>query len=271
MPELPEVATIRRGITPHALGRVITAVVSRDHRLRFGVPRDLPARLEGQRIDGIERRAKYLLLTVSGGALLLHLGMSGRLHVVTAGDPPGKHAHLDLQLDDGAILRLTDPRRFGMALWAPEPVNTHALLASLGPEPFDPAFTPGHLHTASRGRRSPVKTFVMDNHVVVGVGNIYASEALHRAGIHPRRPAGRISAARYAALHQAIVDVLARAIEAGGTTLRDFSGADGNPGYFQLDVAVYGRDGQPCRGCGTPIRREVIGQRASYFCGRCQR
>lgn len=271
MPELPEVETIRRGITPHALGRVLERVVIRDHRLRFGIPPELPRHLEGQRITRIERRAKYLLLHVTGGALLLHLGMSGRLHVVTADDAPGRHAHLDLQLDDGNILRLTDPRRFGMALWAPTPADTHALLARLGPEPFDPAFTPAHLHTASRGRRSPVKTFIMDNHVVVGVGNIYASEALHRAGIHPRRPAGRISAGRYAALHQAIIDVLDRAIEAGGTTLRDFSGADGNPGYFQLDVAVYGRDGEPCRGCGAAIRREVIGQRASYFCGRCQR
>lgn len=271
MPELPEVETIRRGITPHADGQTITKVVVRDHRLRFGVPRDLPQRLTGQRIRQIERRAKYLLLHVDSGALMLHLGMSGRLHVVTAADPPGKHAHLDIALGNGDILRLTDPRRFGMALWLPEPVAQHQLLAALGPEPMAAGFTPQTLHIAAKGRKAPIKNMIMDNHVVVGVGNIYASESLFRAGIHPKRAAGRVSAVRLTALHDAIRVVLAKAIEAGGTTLRDFSGADGNPGYFQQDVAVYGRDGQPCITCSTPIKRVVIGQRASYYCPRCQR
>lgn len=271
MPELPEVETIRRGITPHADGRTVIDVVVRDHRLRFGVPRDLPQRLTGHTIQRIERRAKYLLLHVQGGALMLHLGMSGRLHVVTADDPPGKHAHLDVVLDSGDILRLTDPRRFGMALWLQWPVQHHALLASLGPEPMSEDFTPGTLIRAAKGRKAPIKTLIMDNHVVVGVGNIYASESLFRAGIHPRRAAGRISATRLTALHSAIRVVLAKAIAAGGTTLRDFSGADGNPGYFQQDVAVYGRDAQPCNSCDTAIKRVVIGQRATYYCPQCQR
>ena len=271
MPELPEVETIRRGITPHADGRTITNVVVRDHRLRFGVPRDLPQRLAGKRIVRIERRAKYLLLHVEGGALMLHLGMSGRLHVVTAADQPGKHAHVDIALDNGDILRLADPRRFGMALWLPTPCERHPLLATLGPEPMSEAFTPATLINAAKSRKAPIKTLIMDNHVVVGVGNIYASESLFRAGIHPKRAAGRVSSARLSALHAAIRVVLAKAIEAGGTTLRDFSGADGNPGYFQQDVAVYGRDGQPCITCATPIKRVVIGQRATYYCPSCQR
>lgn len=270
MPELPEVETIRRGITPYADGRTITEVVVRDHRLRFGVPRDLPQRLIGHRIQRIERRAKYLLLHVEDGALMLHLGMSGRLHVVTADDAPGKHAHLDVVLDSGDILRLTDPRRFGMALWLPSPVQHHSLLASLGPEPMSENFTPRTLIRAAKGRKAPIKTLIMDNHVVVGVGNIYASESLFRAGIHPNRAAGRISASRLTALHDAIRVVLAKAIEAGGTTLRDFSGADGNPGYFQQDVTVYGREGQPCIHCAATIKRVVIGQRATFYCPNCQ-
>ena len=271
MPELPEVETIRRGITPHADGRTITNVVVRDHRLRFGVPRDLPQRLTGQTIQWIERRAKYLLLHVDGGALMLHLGMSGRLHVVTQADLPGKHAHLDIGLDSGDILRLTDPRRFGMALWLPNPPEQHPLLSGLGPEPMSDDFTPQTLIQAAKGRKAPIKTLIMDNHVVVGVGNIYASESIFRAGIHPKRAAGRISKLRLVDLHAAIRVVLAKAIEAGGTTLRDFSGADGNPGYFQQDVAVYGRDGEPCITCGTAIKRVVIGQRATFYCPTCQR
>ena len=270
MPELPEVETIRRGVTPHALGQVITNVVVRDHRLRFGVPLDLPARLTGQTIRSIERRAKYLLFHVNAGALMIHLGMSGRLHVVTAADAPEKHSHLDVELSNGSILRLTDPRRFGMALWVPNPAQTHPLLAKLGPEPFDPAFSADYFAAAARGREAPIKTFVMDNHVVVGVGNIYANEALFAAGIHPTRQAGRISKQRLVRLHGEIQRVLGKAIEAGGTTLRDFSGADGAPGYFQQDVAVYQRDGLPCITCGDTIRKQVIGQRSTFYCGRCQ-
>ena len=273
MPELPEVETIRRGVSPHTQSRTIADVLVRDRRLRFGIPDDLEDRLRGQPILALRRRAKYLIFELPDGALLIHLGMSGRLHVLLPGaiPPPGKHAHLDLSLDDGTVLRLTDPRRFGMALWASKPIDQHKLLSALGPEPTPDNWPVDSLLAACRRRSAPIKSVLMDQRVVVGVGNIYANEALFHAGIHPKRAAGKISQPRLRRLHAAVIEVIENAITQGGTTLRDFSGADGLPGYFQLSVAVYGRDGAPCRTCQTPIRRMVIGQRATYWCPTCQR
>ncbi|MGE0385308.1 MAG: bifunctional DNA-formamidopyrimidine glycosylase/DNA-(apurinic or apyrimidinic site) lyase [Gammaproteobacteria bacterium] len=270
MPELPEVETTRRGIEPHVAGQRVQAVLVRDARLRWPVPAALGESLAGQRIDTVRRRAKYLLFDTAAGSLILHLGMSGSLRLVGEGVPPGPHDHLDIVLGDGRALRLRDPRRFGSVHWSVDP-TAHPLLRSLGPEPHDPAFDGRWLRARAHGRRQAVKSFIMDGHVVVGVGNIYASEALFGAGIHPHRPAGRISAGRHAALAAAIVRVLDAAIEAGGTTLRDFVGGTGEPGYFAVQLSVYDRAGQPCIRCGTIIRRAVTGQRATFFCPRCQR
>jgi formamidopyrimidine-DNA glycosylase len=227
--------------------------------------------LAGARIFGISRRAKYLILATERGHALVHLGMSGSLRIVKADVAPTAHEHYDLALEGGRILRYRDPRRFGLLLWAGNHPEKHPLLAHLGPEPFGEEFTGEYLYRTSRGRRAPVKAFLMDSRIVAGVGNIYANEALFRAGIHPRRAAGRIGPARYTVLADAVSDVLAESIEAGGTTLRDFVAAEGNPGYFRIRLAVYDHAGKPCPRCATPIRRQVIAQRATYFCPRCQR
>jgi formamidopyrimidine-DNA glycosylase len=226
---------------------------------------------EGQRVSGCRRRAKYLLIELERGGLLVHLGMSGSLRVCDAGDAPRKHDHVDIVLDSGRCLRFNDPRRFGTLLWWDKNPEVHVLLRDLGPEPLSDAFSGDYLWRRSRGRKGAVKNFIMNGQVVVGVGNIYASEALFMSGIHPSRPAGRISLARYEALAAAIRDVLARAIRRGGTTLRDFVNSEGNPGYFAQELLVYEREGNPCLQCGNPIRRKVIGQRSSYYCPRCQR
>ena len=270
MPELPEVETTRRGIAPHLLGQRVDRVIVRDRRLRWPIPEDLDARLSGQRILRVGRRAKYLLIRFQAGTLIVHLGMSGSLRLVDAGLPPAKHEHVDLLLESGQALRYTDPRRFGALLWSDDPLN-HVLLASLGPEPLGEAFDGERLFRLSRGRSMAVKPFIMDNAVVVGVGNIYASEALFAAGIDPRRPAGSISRARYLKLAEAIKRILAMAIERGGTTLRDFVGGDGKPGYFQQELFVYGRGGEFCKSCGATLREIRLGQRASVYCGHCQR
>jgi formamidopyrimidine-DNA glycosylase len=235
------------------------------------VPAGLESEVRGQTVEAVGRRGKYLLLRTGAGTLILHLGMSGSLRVVDADAPPGLHDHVDLVLEEGQALRLTDPRRFGCLLWTQEDPGRHPLLSGLGPEPFDPELTGGYLYRQSRGRRAAVKAFLMDGHVVTGVGNIYASESLFVAGIHPARPAGRVGTARYERLAEAVRTVLSEAIRAGGTTLRDFVGADGNPGYFAQHLRVYEREGEPCEVCGHSLRRRVIGQRASYFCPRCQR
>jgi formamidopyrimidine-DNA glycosylase len=271
MPELPEVETSRRGIAPHLTGRRILALVVRERRLRWPIPPETDARLPGQTIHGLRRRAKYLLLDLDDGVLMIHLGMSGSLRVLPATAPPGAHDHVDLLLDDGRVLRLRDPRRFGMLQWTPAPAEDHPLLRDLGPEPLSTAFSGAHLHRLARGRRAPVKTFIMDSHVVVGVGNIYASESLHLAGIHPHRPAGRIAAPRYERLAAAIRAVLEAAIAQGGTSLRDFVQEDGAPGYFRQSLRVYARAGLPCPGCGDLVRQQRIGQRSSFYCPRCQR
>ena len=269
MPELPEVETTLRGIAPHLAGQRISAIEVRDPRLRWPVPAAVQKAVN-RPVLGLRRRAKYILIDFDGGSLMLHLGMSGSVRVLEHGTPPGLHDHVDLLTDD-AVVRFNDPRRFGSLLWVDAPVERHALLASLGPEPLESGFDGDHLWRLSRGRRLAVKSFVMDGHVVVGVGNIYASEALYMAGVHPTRPAGRVSRSRYHGLAEAIRDVLGRAIREGGTTLRDFSSASGAPGYFAQNLLVYGRAGQPCFQCGAEVRQKVIGQRSSFYCARCQK
>ncbi|MBA3979741.1 MAG: DNA-formamidopyrimidine glycosylase [Alcanivorax sp.] len=268
MPELPEVETTRRGIAPHLEGRRIRRVLLRQRQLRWPVP-DEVAGLQDAAVAGVARRAKFLLVDLPGGQMLMHLGMSGSLRVIPAETPHGKHDHADFVLDSGQILRFTDPRRFGALLWTASP-GQHVLLDHLGPEPLGETFTGEWLYQRSRGRRQGIKTFIMDNRTVVGVGNIYAQESLFMAGIHPSRPAGRVSEARYLRLAEAIREVLARAIEAGGTTLRDFTRADGQPGYFTQSLAVYGRMGQPCVQCGTVLKGTRHGQRSTSYCAICQ-
>lgn len=272
MPELPEVETTRRGVAPHVEGRTVSRVLVRERRFRQPVPADLAMLLEGQRLRRVSRRAKYLLFEFPHGHLLVHLGMSGSLRVISPGAPLKPHDHIDLEFDDQICLRLRDPRRFGLMLWLSGAPEVHPLLAKLGPEPWDEAFNASYLAGLAKARSGAVKNFLMDGSVVVGVGNIYASESLHRAGIHPSRPARRVSAARYALLVDSVRTVLEAAIGFGGTTLRDFTRDDGKPGYFRNELRVYDRAGQPCLQCGEgPIAQRVIGQRASYFCPHCQR
>jgi formamidopyrimidine-DNA glycosylase len=270
MPELPEVETSRRGIAPWIEHQRIESVTVRDRRLRWPVPDGLEARLCGQTVRTLRRRAKYLLFETDAGSAMLHLGMSGSLRIIDADEPAGKHDHVDIRVADGKALRFRDPRRFGSLLWTEDP-ERHPLLRDLGPEPLGDEFDGDHLWRLSRGRRIAVKPFIMNAAIVVGVGNIYASESLFRAGIHPKRAAGRVSRQRYEQLAAAIRSVLERAIRAGGTTLRDFHGGDGEPGYFRQKLDVYGRDGEPCHRCDEPVRAVVLGQRSTFYCARCQR
>jgi len=269
MPELPEVEVTRRGIAPHLVGRTISAVAVRQPRLRWRVP---PAvrRLAGREVRAVRRRGKYLLLDCGDGHLILHLGMSGSLRLVDAGAPPGKHDHVDIAFG-ARLLRLRDPRRFGAVLWTSAPPEAHPLIRHLGIEPLSAALDGARLHAITRGRRTSIKQLLMDGRLVVGVGNIYASESLFLAGISPRRRAGTLTRARSALLAAAVKKVLRAAIRAGGSTLRDFVGGDGASGYFQARHLVYDRAGEPCRRCGAPIRRLVQGQRASFYCPNCQR
>ncbi|MGJ8668143.1 MAG: bifunctional DNA-formamidopyrimidine glycosylase/DNA-(apurinic or apyrimidinic site) lyase [Oceanococcus sp.] len=271
MPELPEVETTCRGIWPALKGRRFLGADIRQARLRWPIPEDLSHCIEGQNIVSVQRRAKYVLIELPNGHIIIHLGMSGRLRVVAASTPVLKHDHIDLLIDSGDVLRLNDPRRFGSVLWQDGPWQAHRLLSQLGPEPLADDFNGEHLYPRAQGLRSPVKAFIMDQKTVVGVGNIYASESLFRAGIHPRRAAGRISLARYKSLAEHIKNVLDDALAAGGTTLRDYTSPDGSPGYFVQSLDVYDRAGQACNHCEQPIQRLVIGQRASYFCPSCQR
>ncbi|AWL10562.1 DNA-formamidopyrimidine glycosylase [Saliniradius amylolyticus] len=268
MPELPEVEVSRRGISPHIKGQTIARWVIRQRQLRWPIP-EAVEQSRGLRITDIRRRAKYLLLDTDAGSIILHLGMSGKLRVVDATLPAEKHDHLDLVFTNGQCLRLNDPRRFGACLWQFKD-EQHELLQNLGPEPLTEDFDAGHLYLSSRNRRQAVKNFIMDNRIVVGVGNIYASEALFMAGIHPKRAAGRVGQKAYQRLTAAIKQVLAGAIEQGGTTLKDFTQADGNPGYFAQSLNVYGRKGEPCLLCGNAIQAQVIGQRNTYYCVSCQ-
>ena len=271
MPELPEVETTRRGIQPYIEGRIIQDVVVRETRLRWPVPENLHQKIAGKTVQSVRRRAKYLLLDIDSGCLIIHLGMSGNLRVLTQSEPLKKHDHVDFIFHDNLRLRYHDPRRFGAILWSEHLVNEHKLLSHLGPEPLESEFTSQRLFQRSRGRVQAIKTFIMDNHVVVGVGNIYASEALFKAGIRPDNPCGKVSKARYDRLVLCIKEVLVKAIEQGGTTLRDFVGSDGKPGYFKQELAVYGRGGQPCIHCSDLIKEIKLGNRSTYFCSKCQK
>lgn len=269
MPELPEVEVTLRGIAPYVTGRVIGAALARNRRLRWPVPASLEA-LAGRAVHGVGRRGKYLLFACDGGHLIVHLGMSGSLRLLPAGTPPGKHDHVDLVFDD-RVLRLRDPRRFGAVLWTEAPPETHPLLVHLGIEPLSRALTAAPLYDMTRGHRTAIKHLLMDARRIVGIGNIYACESLFLAGIDPRTPAGRLSRVRCAALVVAIKQILRKAIRAGGASLRDFVRSDGEPGHFQLRSSVYGRAGLPCRRCGAELRRIIQGQRATFYCPRCQR
>ena len=288
MPELPEVETTRRGLAPHVVGRRVEAVILRRPDLRWPIPPEVSGQLPGQPITAVRRRAKYLLLDTVAGSALLHLGMSGSLRVLPADTPPTAHDHVDLTLSgDGRagsrVLRFNDPRRFGCLLWQPAG-DIHPLLRALGPEPLpamagdvaapgdaDSPFSGDYLHALSRGRKAPVKNFLMDQQVGVGVGNSYAAEALFAAGISPLRAAGAVSRERYGRLADAVQRILGQAIVRGGTTLRDFISPDGAPGYFVQELSVYGRGGAPCRSCGRALKQALVGQRATVWCGHCQR
>ena len=270
MPELPEVETVRRGIAPHLVGQTVVQVVIRQPQLRWPVPNELRTQLPGQTIRQVERRAKYLLLRTDAGTLLIHLGMTGRLCIVPTTTALQKHDHADLYLANENCLRFNDSRRFGALLWTTQPPEQHPLLQALGPEPFDTAFSGAYLHRRAQGRISAIKTLIMDQQVVVGVGNIYANESLHTAGIDPRRSAGSVSLNEYQRLTEVVRATLEAAIAQGGTTLRDFVGGDGKPGYFQQSLRVYARHLAPCITCGQAIQRCQIGQRATYYCPHCQ-
>jgi formamidopyrimidine-DNA glycosylase len=271
MPELPEVETTRRGLAPHLEGRRIEGVVIRNRALRWPIPRGLAGILSGQCIGVLSRRAKYLLIHCERGTLIVHLGMSGSLRIVTGETPIQKHDHFDLQVEGGAVMRLTDPRRFGAVLWSTDEPAKHKLLANLGPEPLSDQFDGEKLYSATRGRKAAIKIAIMDAGIVVGVGNIYANEALFHARISPRVSAGKLSRERCARLARAIKDTLSAAISAGGSSLRDFVRADGSQGHFQHQTWVYDRAGEPCRICGARIRGLRQGQRASCYCPTCQR
>ncbi len=271
MPELPEVETTRRGIEPWLVGRRIERVLVREPRLRWRVPAGLAGKVTGTRVRAVARRAKYLLIGTDAGTLILHLGMSGSLRILDAQTPPLAHDHVDLVLDSGRCLRFNDPRRFGCLLFTAADPARHRLLAKLAVEPLSDAFTGEALWLRARGKRVSVKAFVMDSRTVAGVGNIYASEALFRAGIRPGLAAGRVSRARMEALVGAIRDVLTEAIGVGGTTLRDYVDASGMPGYFRQRLFVYERAGRACRRCGTAIRQFTQGARSTYWCPHCQR
>ena len=270
MPELPEVETTRRGIAPHISGQKIARVIVRERRMRHPIPRSFSSKVSGQRIREVGRRGKYLLLACGAGTVIVHLGMSGTLRLVPADRPAQKHDHVDLQLDNGLALRLRDPRRFGLMVWTDADPLLHPLLRDLGPEPLTAAFTGTYLAHRASGRSLPVKQFIMDAKVVVGVGNIYANEALFMAGVHPCRVVGKVTATEYGLIATSIKRVLRKAITAGGTTLRDYVNGAGRSGYFAQQLLVYGRAGQPCRRCAHEIESLRLGQRATYFCPHCQ-
>ena len=269
MPELPEVETTRLGIEPHLSGKVIDNMTVWQPSLRWPIPTDLPTIVNNKRIETISRRGKYILFHLNqGGGFLIHLGMSGSLRILTESQPRKKHDHWQLNCGD-ACLRYHDPRRFGSLLYAEDP-NVHPLLIKLGPEPLDPAFNGDYLHRRAKGKQLAVKSFIMDSHVVVGVGNIYAAESLFSSGIHPNRPAGKISLKRYRQLAKEIKKVIQYALNRGGTTLKDYVNSDGSSGYFQLELQVYGRENEPCKQCSTPLKNLRLNQRASVYCPKCQ-
>jgi len=270
MPELPEVETTRLGLAPQLLGHRITAVILRRQDLRWPIPREIVKSLQGKKILDLRRRAKYLLLDVPSGSALLHLGMSGCLRVLPKDYPLGQHDHFDIVLDSGQVVRFTDPRRFGCLLWQ-SLGTTHELLQHLGPEPLSPGFSGDFLYERSRNRTACVKIFLMDQSTVVGVGNIYAAEALFRAGIAPGRAAGKVSRQRYVRLTQQVKEVLTNAINSGGTMLKAFPHLNGMPSYFKQELLVYGRQGEPCYSCGQSLKGNRLGNRGTVWCAQCQR
>ncbi len=269
MPELPEVETTRRGIIPHVQGKKIDKVIIRQRQLRWPIAKNINSLLKQQRINEITRRAKYLIFHLEKGYLIIHLGMSGSLRIVANGHAPNKHDHIDFIFGKQA-LRFHDPRRFGAIIWTRDNPAQHKLLRKLGPEPLSNSFNGNYLHKLAKNRKINIKNFIMNSHIVAGVGNIYASEALFLSGIHPQRAAGRISKQRYLVLAENIKKVLQSAIDMGGTTLRDFVREDGKPGYFANSLNVYNKKGEPCPICKTPIQVRVLGQRSSFFCKHCQ-
>jgi formamidopyrimidine-DNA glycosylase len=271
MPELPEVEITLRGIAPHLQGQSVTDVVIRNANLRWPIPKNLPKLLRGYTVRSLQRRAKYLLIAFDHGSLILHLGMSGSLRILPHNTPPEKHDHFDLVLANGKLMRLRDPRRFGAVLWHEGDVLQHPLLAHLGPESLSAEFDANHLYQATRSRSAAIKLALMDNRVVTGVGNIYANEALFRAGIRPQLAANKLSRPRCARLVQTIHEVLREAIQKGGSSLRDFIHSDGSSGYFQQHYFVYGRKDEACKRCGTPIKQIKQGQRSSFYCASCQK
>ncbi|MDH5765515.1 MAG: bifunctional DNA-formamidopyrimidine glycosylase/DNA-(apurinic or apyrimidinic site) lyase [Gammaproteobacteria bacterium] len=270
MPELPEVETSRRGIEPHILSQTITDAIIRQKKLRWPIPLSLKNNLPGNQITSVARRGKYLLLNTNTGTVIIHLGMSGSLHIINNQTPAEKHDHFEIIFANGKSLRLRDPRRFGAVLWTRKNPLTHKLIEKLGPEPLDTQFNTDYLYQSSRNKKTSIKTFIMNSHIVVGVGNIYANEALFLAGIHPKRLAGRISQARYELLVNAIKSVLTSAIQQGGTSLRDFTNQDGKPGYFKQHLNVYGKADLPCSHCGQKIKQIRQQQRSTYYCSHCQ-
>lgn len=275
MPELPEVETTRRGLAPHLEGRRVLGATLRRPDLRWPIAREIETVLPGQTIRAVRRRAKYLLMETDAGSALWHLGMSGSMRVLPVDAPVRAHDHVDLAIagvgrGTPRVLRFNDPRRFGCLLWQ-APGETHALLRDLGPEPLEDAFDGAYLFERSRGRKAPVKAFLMDQRIVVGVGNIYAAEALFAAGVSPLRAAGKVSRERYDLIAAEIRRILAYAIRRGGTTLRDFLAPDGAPGYFEQELSAYGRGGEPCPRCGRPLKQAMLAQRATVWCGHCQR
>lgn len=271
MPELPEVETTRRGISPHIENNIITKVVVRNRSLRWPIPMGLNKKLSQQKITSVIRRAKYLLINTDIGTLIVHLGMSGSLRILATGDTVEKHDHFELQFKDGLCLRLRDPRRFGCVLWTKDEPLEHKLLINLGPEPLDKEFNAELLFQKSRKRKTTIKQFIMDAKIVVGVGNIYASEALFLAGINPKRLAGKITKKNVQDLTNAIKKILKQAIKQGGTTLKDFRSSDGKPGYFQQKLKVYDRQGEACVICKKPIKQITLGQRSTFYCTQCQK
>ena len=271
MPELPEVETTRRGIEPHINHHVINDLIIRNRALRWPVPKQLGSKIGGQRIQAVDRRGKYILLRLETGTVIIHLGMSGSLRVCPPETPARKHDHVDFVLDSGLALRLHDPRRFGAVLWTDKDPARHELLSALGPEPLEDSFNAACLYHSTRKRSASIKAVIMNSHIVVGVGNIYACESLFLAGINPKRKAGSLSRARCETLVLAIKQVLGDSITQGGTTLRDYIRENGQPGYFALRLNVYGKAGEPCPTCGKPIRQIKQQQRSTFYCTQCQR
>jgi len=271
MPELPEVETSRSGIEPHLLNKKITEIIIRQHKLRWPIPKNLPTLTKGKKILAVCRRAKYIYLQLENGSIIIHLGMSGSLRICTKKTPAEKHDHIDIVVSGNKLLRLRDPRKFGCVLWSPSDINQHRLIKPLGPEPLEQDFDVDYLQSKAANRTCSIKALIMNSHIVVGVGNIYASEALFRAGINPKRKAGKVSRPRLHKLVDAIKQTLNDAIKAGGTTLRDFTASDGQPGYFAQKLLVYGREGGACTQCGATIKQFTQQARSTFYCSNCQR